>query len=133
MNLTEIFKSSPERGKTNVHATYTVKKSDSVGTLRINKKGVEFLEQEKIKLEPNELLKMYFDSESLILAFKNDKKGQFRFTKSTDGGLRLSYKDLSKRLARNVEYTIQPSKEFTLLLIPVEDSEDRKQEKIPVK
>lgn len=119
MKLKEVTRSSPERGNPKLHATYTIKPSDKVGTLRISKNGVAFLKANNIQIDTDTKFKMFVDEETYIVAFKKDKQGQFRFTMNTDNTYRLSYKDLSKRIAKNVQYTIKPTKDYDLLFIPL--------------
>ncbi len=119
MAFEEIVKTSPDRGKPDVHASYTVKPSDGVGTLRINKYGVDFLNKNNIQIHNEDRMKMFFDPQTLAIAFNQDKDGPFRFTVGKDKSYRLSYKDLSKKLKKSVEYSIQISKEYDLLFIPV--------------
>lgn len=115
MAFTKVEKTGPVRND-NIKARFTISGSHSSGTLGITNAGWEFLKQHKISLAINDTADLYFDDDTGAIAIKKIKNGQFKFSNYNGKTVKLSSKDLAKRIVQETEYDMDLSKEFDVIL-----------------
>ncbi len=123
MGFVELEKSTTLIKRLAVHAVYRVN-DKGVGTLRFTKNGIEKLAELKL-IEVAKEFKLYIDKDTKSLAFKQSEDGKFKLSGLAQGKNTLSYAVISKEITETVRYMIQQSKEYTFVLVPVKDGEDK--------
>ena len=119
MAFIEVERTKSQTGKYGSPATFT-KTKDGVGSLRINLRAMEFLKERGKSWELGDMLRIYHDPETGKLAMKKSPDGKFRLAKNVSGtnSLRICSKDLTELIKKPVEYEIQETEEYDLVLSP---------------
>jgi hypothetical protein len=121
MSFKEIVRTKAVMMRSAYHATYSADKKNTYGTLRITKRGFEFLKTSGIKLGPGDRVKVFYDEDSGRVALKKETGGKFLLTKNgkSDDSMKIIARDLVPLLKKKTGYDIERSSEYDIVLVPV--------------
>lgn len=113
----------------NVHVVYRINPTLRKGAFRFTKKGVDFLHANFPQLQLNKPFRVFLDRDNGNLAFLSDEKGEFNISSSKKDQYAIFNRAITKEIDKDSYYFIQPSKEYSFILVSVEDP---KTSKLPV-